>query len=180
MGRSNLKLEIIKLKEKKLFNKMSDYESDDAPEAVDFTTSKKLVLDEVKAAADAIKQSKQKQKDTWKKRDEANKQQKVEKEARLQELKNSAPSDDIFDQLPEQFHRQAQPSRSTKLPTLTQYTEENVYDEDDKLEELDDETYLSLNVKKRKTPRRRIWFNKVSYNVIKGSIKFVSHFRKCF
>ena len=56
-------------------------------------------------------------------------QQKVEKEARLQELKNSAPSDDIFDQLPEQFHRQAQPSRSTKLPTLTQYTEENVSDE---------------------------------------------------
>ena len=67
------KLEIIKLKEKKLFNKMSDYESDEAPEAVDFTTSKKLVLDEVKAAAEAIKQSKQKQKDTWKKRDEANK-----------------------------------------------------------------------------------------------------------
>ena len=52
---------------------MSDYESDEAPEAVDFITSKKLVLDEVKAAAEAIKQSKQKQKDTWKKRDEANK-----------------------------------------------------------------------------------------------------------
>jgi len=135
---------------------MSDYESDEAPEAVDFTTSKKLVLDEVKAAAEAIKQSKQKQKDTWKKRDEANKQQKVEKEARLQELKNSAPSDDIFDQLPEQFHRQAQPSRSTKLPTLTQYTEENVSDEDDKLEELDDETYLSLNVKKRKVKRVKL------------------------
>merc|ERR1712141_685383 len=85
-------------------------------------------------------------------------QQNVEKEARLQELKNSAPSDDIFDQLPEQFHRQAQPSRSTKLPTLTQYTEENVSDED-KLEEIDDETYLSLNMssaKKRKVKRVKL------------------------
>ena len=64
---------------------MSDYESDEAPEAVDFTTSKKLVLDEVKAAADAIKQSKQKQKDTWKKRDEANKY--VSKQAKILKLK---------------------------------------------------------------------------------------------
>ena len=52
---------------------MSDNESDDAPEAIDFTTSKELVLQEVKAAAEAIKQSKQKQKDTWKKREETKK-----------------------------------------------------------------------------------------------------------
>ena len=52
---------------------MSDNESDDAPEAIDFITSKELVLQEVKAAAEAIKQSKQKQKDTWKKREETKK-----------------------------------------------------------------------------------------------------------
>ena len=54
-------------------------------------------------------------------------QQKVEKEERLKELKNSAPSDDIFEQLPDKFERPPK-SRSTKLPTLTQYTEEAISD----------------------------------------------------
>jgi hypothetical protein len=49
---------------------MSDYESDDAPEAVDFSTSKSLALQEVKAAADAVKQTRQKQKEARQKRQE--------------------------------------------------------------------------------------------------------------
>ena len=42
---------------------MSDYDSDEAPEAVNFTTSKSLALKEVKAAAEAIKVSKEKDKE---------------------------------------------------------------------------------------------------------------------
>ena len=52
---------------------MSDYESDDAPEAVTFSASKSKALDEVKAAAEAIKKSKERVKEQKKKRDERNK-----------------------------------------------------------------------------------------------------------
>merc|ERR1712062_359030 len=82
---------------------MSDYDSDEAPEAINFTTSKSLALQEVKAAAEAIKVSKEKDKEAKKKREELFKQQKEDKVARLEELKKNAPSDDIFDQLPEEF-----------------------------------------------------------------------------
>ena len=52
---------------------MSDYDSDDAPEAIDFSTSKSLALSEVKAAAEAIKSSKDKKKEIRKQRQEQNK-----------------------------------------------------------------------------------------------------------
>lgn len=49
---------------------MSDYDSDEAPEAINFTTSKSIALQEVKAAAEAIKVSKDKDKEAKKKREE--------------------------------------------------------------------------------------------------------------
>ena len=48
--------------------------------------------------------------------------QKIEKEARIEELKNSAPSDDIFDQLPETFES-APIAKSTKVSTRTEFVE---------------------------------------------------------
>ena len=52
---------------------MSDYESDDAPEAINFAASKELVLKEVKAAAEAVQNQKQKKKDARKQREEITK-----------------------------------------------------------------------------------------------------------
>ncbi len=49
---------------------MSDYESDDAPEAVDFKTSKSKALDEAKAANEAAKLKKLKRAEARKKRQE--------------------------------------------------------------------------------------------------------------
>ena len=52
---------------------MSDYDSDEAPEAISFSASKSKALDEVKAATEAIKQSKERVKEAKKKREERNK-----------------------------------------------------------------------------------------------------------
>ena len=52
---------------------MSDYDSDEAPEAITFTDSKSRALDEVKAAAEAITKSKERVKEAKKKREERNK-----------------------------------------------------------------------------------------------------------
>ncbi len=49
---------------------MSDYESDEAPEAVTFTASKSLALSEVKAASEAVKSAKEKKKEVQKQRQE--------------------------------------------------------------------------------------------------------------
>merc|ERR1712141_212716 len=102
---------------------MSDYESDDAPEAVTFLASKSKALDEVKAAAEAIKKSKERVKEEKKKRDERNKQQKEEKAARLEELKKNAPSDDIFDQLPDTFESEPAVPKEIQASTRTEFIE---------------------------------------------------------
>ena len=52
-------------------------------------------------------------------------QQKEEKAARLEELKKNAPSDDIFDQLPDTFESE-QPElepEETDVPTRTEFFE---------------------------------------------------------
>ena len=52
-------------------------------------------------------------------------QQKEEKAARLEELKKNAPSDDIFDQLPDTFESE-QPElepEETEVPTRTEFFE---------------------------------------------------------
>lgn len=145
---------------------MSDYDSDDAPEAINFAASKELVLKEVKAAAEAVQNQKQKKKDARKQREEITKQQKADKQARLEELKNSAPSDDIFDQLPEKFERKPKP-RSSKMPTLTQYTEdENV--SNDEFEQINDDTYISLEPSMKKRKVKRVKLREEEH----GSIKF--------
>lgn len=52
---------------------MSDYDSDEAPEAVTFTASKSKALDEVKAVTEAIKLTKDRQKEARKLRQEIQK-----------------------------------------------------------------------------------------------------------
>ena len=52
---------------------MSDYESDEAPEAVTFSASKSAALDEVKAAAEAVKKSKERKKEVRKNREDIQK-----------------------------------------------------------------------------------------------------------
>ena len=59
-----------KINPKDISLKMSDYESDDAPEAINFAASKELVLKEVKAAAEAVLNQKQKKKEARKQREE--------------------------------------------------------------------------------------------------------------
>jgi len=126
---------------------MSDYESDDAPEAVTFSASKSKALDEVKAAAEAIKKSKERVKEQKKKRDERNKQQKEEKAARLEELKKNAPSDDIFDQLPDTFENEPIEPKETEVPTKTEFFEG---DEEEEVEyETEDFISLNTNVKRK-------------------------------
>ncbi len=49
---------------------MSDYDSDEAPEAVDFKTSKSRALTTAKAASEAVQKSKLKQSEARKKRQE--------------------------------------------------------------------------------------------------------------
>merc|ERR1712062_750701 len=132
---------------------MSDYDSDEAPEAINFTTSKSLALQQVKAAAEAIKVSKEKDKEAKKKREELFKQQKEDKVARLEELKKNAPSDDIFDQLPDKFVRTPKP-RSSKAPVRTEFIEDESKDEEVEDEE-ETEDFISL-LPKRKVKRVKL------------------------
>ena len=50
-------------------------------------------------------------------------QQKEEKAARLEELKKNAPSDDIFDQLPDTFENEPIEPKETEVPTKTEFFE---------------------------------------------------------
>lgn len=51
-------------------------------------------------------------------------QQKAEKAARLEELKKNAPTDDIFDQLPETFTSKNKVAKSNKMPVRTEFVED--------------------------------------------------------
>merc|ERR1712203_1181174 len=131
---------------------MSDYDSDEAPEAISFSASKSKALDEVKAATEAIKQSKERVKEAKKKREERNKQQKVEKAARLEELKKNAPSDDIFDQLPDTFESE-QPELEpgeTEVPTRTEFFEGDEEEEG----ECETEDFISLSTNNKRKVKR--------------------------
>merc|ERR1712083_673394 len=133
--------------------KMSDYESDeddDAPEAVTFSASKSKALDEVKAAAEAIKKSEERVKEEKKKRDERNKKQKEEKAARLEELKKNAPSDDIFDQLPDTFESEPIEPKETEVPTRTEFFEGDEEEEG----EYETEDFISLSTNNKRKVKR--------------------------
>jgi len=129
---------------------MSDYDSDEAPEAITFTDSKSRALDEVKAAAEAITKSKERVKEAKKKREERNKKQKEEKAARLEELKKNAPSDDIFDQLPDTFESEPVEPDETQLPTRTEFFEG---DEEEEIE-YETEDFISLNTNSKRKVKR--------------------------
>merc|ERR1712212_558591 len=88
-----------------------------------------------------------------KKRDERNKQQKEEKAARLEELKKNAPSDDIFDQLPDTFENEPIEPKETEVPTRTEFFEG---DEEEEIE-YETEDFISLNTNtKRKVKKVKL------------------------
>ena len=70
----------------------------------------------------------------------------------MEELKKNAPSDDIFDQLPDKFERQPK-SRSSKAPVRTEFVEEE--SKEDEFEEDETEDFLSL-APKRKVKRVKL------------------------
>ncbi len=79
-------------------------------------------------------------------------QQKDEKKARLEELKANAPSDDIFDQLPETFETKSQAARSEKVPVRTEFVE----DEEEELETEETPDFLSLDTSSKKRKVKRV------------------------
>jgi hypothetical protein len=78
----------------------------------------------------------------------------VDKLAKLEELKKNAPSDDIFDQLPDKFERKPK-VRSKKVPTLTQFveSEQQPLDDDEGLDESEDFLNLDSSMPQRKVKR---------------------------
>ena len=70
----------------------------------------------------------------------------------MEELKKNAPSDDIFDQLPDKFERQPK-ARSSKAPVRTEFVEEE--SKEDEFEEDETEDFLSL-APKRKVKRVKL------------------------
>ena len=81
-------------------------------------------------------------------------QQKEDKVARLEELKKNAPSDDIFDQLPDKFVRTPKP-RSSKAPVRTEFIEDESKDDEEFEDEEETEDFISL-LPKRKVKRVKL------------------------